>query len=60
MPYAFTEQGIAMLSCVLKSKKAIQVNITIFRAFVMIRQYAMNYQELSDRLRQVKGKFDDV
>lgn len=60
MPYAFTEQGISMLSSVLKSEKAIQVNIAIIRAFVMIRQYALNYQELSDRLRQVEGKFDDV
>jgi len=59
-PMAFTEHGVAMLSTVLKSRKAIEVNIAIIRAFVMIRQYAMNYQELSDRLRQVEGKFDDV
>ena len=40
-PFAFTEQGIAMLSSVLKSKKAIQINISIIRAFVMMRQWAI-------------------
>ena len=39
-PFAFTEQGVAMLSSVLKSKKAIHMNISIMRAFVMIRQWA--------------------
>ncbi|TDE18625.1 ORF6N domain-containing protein [Dyadobacter psychrotolerans] len=41
-PFAFTEQGVAMLSSILKSKKALQVNITIMRAFVMIRQYYLD------------------
>jgi hypothetical protein len=44
MPYAFTEQGVAMLSSVLNSAKAIEVNIAVIRAFVMIRQYATNLQ----------------
>ena len=43
MPYAFTEQGVSMLSSVLKSKKAIVVNIVIIRAFVLLRQHLMNY-----------------
>jgi hypothetical protein len=43
--YAFSEQGIAMLSSVLKSKLAIQINISIMRAFVMIRQWAFTHQE---------------
>jgi len=43
MPYAFTEQGVSMLSSVLKSKKAIVVNIAIIRAFVLLRQHLMNY-----------------
>jgi len=59
-PFAFTEQGVSMLSSVLKSKKAIQVNIAIMRAFVMIRQYALTYKELSDRLKEVEGKFPDI
>ena len=59
-PYAFTEQGLAMLSGVLSSDKAINVNITIMRAFVMIRQYALTYKELTDKLKEIEGKFTDV
>ena len=59
-PFVFTEQGVSMLSSVLKSKKAIQVNIAIMRAFVMIRQYALTYKELSDQLKGIEGKFTDV
>ena len=62
--YAFTEQGVAMLSSVLRSKKAIQINISIMRAFVMMRQWALNHQELSarlDTLEQEYGqKFSDI
>jgi hypothetical protein len=60
IPYAFTEQGLAMLSGILNSDKAINVNITIMRAFVMIRQYALTYKELTDRLKEIEGKFEDV
>ena len=63
-PFAFTEQGIAMLSSVLKSKKAIQMNIAIMRTFVMMRQYALSYQELSEKLLELEKlhnqKFDDI
>ncbi len=59
-PYAFTEQGLAMLSGILNSDKAIQVNIAIMRAFVLIRQYALTYKELTDRLKEIEGKFTDV
>ena len=62
--YAFTEQGVAMLSSVLRSKKAIQINISIMRAFVMMRQWALNHQELSARLdaleQQYGQKFSDI
>ena len=62
--YAFTEQGVAMLSSVLRNKKAIQINISIMRAFVMMRQWALNHQELSarlDTLEQEYGqKFSDI
>jgi hypothetical protein len=62
--FAFTEQGIAMLSSVLKSKKAIQMNIAIMRAFVMMRQFALTYQELSEKIieleKQHNQKFDDI
>jgi hypothetical protein len=63
-PFAFTEQGIAMLSSVLKSKKAIQMNIAVMRAFAMIRQFALTYHELSEKLleleKQHSQKFDDI
>jgi hypothetical protein len=63
-PFAFTEQGIAMLSSVLKSKKAIQMNITIMRAFVIMRQFTLTYQELSEKLLELEKlhnqKFDDI
>ena len=62
--YAFTEQGVAMLSSVLRSKKAIQINISIMRAFVMMRQWALNHQELGARLdaleQQYGQKFSDI
>ena len=54
-PFAFTEQGIAMLSSVLKSKKAIQMNIAIMRAFVMMRQFALSFQELSEKLLELEN-----
>ena len=63
-PFAFTEQGIAMLSSVLKSKKAIHMNISIMRAFVMMRQWALTHQELSKRLDALEQhygqKFSDI
>ena len=64
LPYAFTEQGLAMLSGVLKSDKAINVNIAIMRAFVFIRQYALTHKDLTERLKELeakhKKKFKDV
>jgi len=59
-PFAFTEQGVAMLSSILKSPKAIEVNIQIVRAFVYLRQYALSHKDLAERLRALEGKFTDV
>jgi len=53
-PFAFTEQGVSMLSSVLKSKKALQVNIAIMRTFVFMRQYALTHKDLTDRLTEVE------
>jgi hypothetical protein len=50
LPYAFTEHGVTMLSSVLKSKKAIDTNILVIRAFVALRQYALGYAELKQQL----------
>ena len=55
-PYAFTEQGVAMLSSVLNSEIAIDINIAIVRAFVMIRQFALTYQELNEKLIELEKK----
>ncbi len=54
----FTEQGIAMLSTVLKSEKAIQVNIAIMRAFVFIRQYALNHRDLTEKLDELEKRYN--
>ena len=63
-PYAFTEQGLAMLSGVLNSEKAINVNIAIMRAFVISRQYALNHKDLTEKLKKLESKtnkkFKDV
>ncbi|MBI4358474.1 MAG: ORF6N domain-containing protein [Candidatus Omnitrophica bacterium] len=55
-PYAFTEQGIAMLSSVLNSERAIQVNITIMRAFVKLRQLASAHSELAKKLAELEKR----
>ena len=64
LPYAFTEQGVAMLSAVLNSQRAVNASIAIMRAFVMIRQWALTYQELSDKLSDLEKlhnqKFNDI
>ena len=57
-PSAFTEQGIAMLSSVLRSQKAIQTNIVIMRAFVFVRQYALTHKDLTDKLKELEEKYD--
>ncbi|MBA3985068.1 MAG: ORF6N domain-containing protein [Flavobacteriales bacterium] len=57
-PFVFTEQGVAMLSSVLRSKVAIEINISIMRAFVYIRQYALTYRDLSEKLNQLESKYN--
>lgn len=57
-PYAFTEQGVAMLSSVLKSDKAVEVNISIMRAFVFIRQYALTHKDLTEKLKELESKYN--
>ncbi|GHU96898.1 hypothetical protein FACS1894156_8350 [Bacteroidia bacterium] len=64
LPYAFTEQGVAMLSGVLRSPVAIEVNISIMRAFVMVRQFALEYstlkQQLDKFMMDTNTKFSEV
>jgi hypothetical protein len=57
-PYVFTEQGIAMLSGVLRSPRAVQVNIEIMRAFVKIRQWLSSNADLSRRVAALEKKYD--
>jgi len=58
LPYAFTEQGVAMLSSVLNSERAIKVNIEIMRAFVRLRQILASNKELAKRLDVLEKKYD--
>jgi len=57
-PYAFTEQGVAMLSSVLNSERAVKVNIEIMRAFVRLRQILASNKELAKRLDELEKKYD--
>ena len=62
LPYAFTEQGVAMLSSVLKSRRAVLVNIAIMRAFVLIREALTAHKELALKLKELElkvGKHDE-
>ncbi len=58
-PYAFTEQGVAMLSSVLKSPRAIQVNIEIMRAFVRLRRWLSSHAELAQKLADLEARYDE-
>ena len=58
LPYAFTEQGVAMLSSVLRSRRAVQVNIEIMRAFVRLRAILASHVQLARRLDGLERKYD--
>jgi len=64
LPFVFTEQGVAMLASVLNSETAIQVNIQIVRAFIALRQYALGYAELYQKLEnfmvETNLQFNDI
>jgi phage regulator Rha-like protein len=57
LPYVFTEQGVSMLSSVLKSKKAIQINVQIMRTFVAMRQWAIENKDMAQRLAEIEHYF---
>jgi hypothetical protein len=57
-PHVFTEQGVAMLSSVLKSKRAAQANIAIMRAFVRLREMIASHKDLAHRLNELEKKYD--
>ena len=58
LPYAFTENGVAMLSSVLNSKRAVQVNIQIMRTFTKIREMLITHKDLTKRLDELEKKYD--
>ena len=58
LPYAFTEQGVAMLSSVLRSSRAVQVNIAIMRTFVRLREMLLSNTELARKLAALENKYD--
>jgi hypothetical protein len=58
LPYAFTEQGVAMLSSVLRSRRAVLVNIQIMRAFVNLKRMALTYTELKRKIESMEKKYD--
>ena len=64
LPFAFTEQGVAMLASILNSPKAIEINISIVRAFIALRQYALGYAELNQKLENfmiaTNMQFNDI
>ena len=57
-PYAFTEQGVAMLSTVLRSRRAIEVNIAIMRTFVRLRQLLVSHEDLARKMAALENKYD--
>lgn len=59
LPYAFTEQGVAMLSGILNSDKAIQMNIAIMRAFVEVRKILVRQNDLKEQLREIREKLGE-
>jgi len=59
LPYVFTEQGVAMLSSVLNSERAIQVNVEIMRAFVRLRQILSTHKDLARKLSELESKYDE-
>jgi hypothetical protein len=59
LPYVFTEQGVAMLSSVLKSERAVRVNIAIMRAFVKLREMIASHKDLAKRLDELEKKYDE-
>ena len=59
LPQAFTEQGVAMLSGILRSKRAVQVNIIIMRAFVRLRQVLATHKELAHKLKELEHKYEN-
>lgn len=57
-PFAFTETGVAMLSSILKSGRAVEMNIAIIRTFIELRKIAVNYEDILKKLKQIENNYD--
>ena len=57
-PYAFTEHGVTMLASVLRSEKAIKMNIAIVEAFIALKEFAITYKDLAEKLNELENKYD--
>ena len=58
-PYAFTEHGVTMLASILRSEKAVEMNIFVVRAFIALRQFALHYKELADEIQEIRQTVDN-
>jgi hypothetical protein len=58
LPYVFTQEGVAMLSSVLRSEQAVQVNIAVMRAFVRMREVMISHKEMARRIDAMEGTYD--
>ena len=56
LPFAFTEHGVTMLASVLKSKRAIKMNIAIVKAFIALKQFTLNYKELAEQINELRDR----
>lgn len=54
LPFAFTEHGVTMLASILKSRKAVKMNIAVVRAFIALKQFALNYKDLTYQIKEIK------
>lgn len=59
LPFAFTEHGVTKLASVLKSKKAVQMNIATVREFIAFKQFAINYKELAQQIKELRDTTDN-
>jgi hypothetical protein len=58
LPYAFTEHGVTMVASILRSEKAVKMNIAIVRAFIALREMAMHYKELAQKIEELEKKYN--
>lgn len=58
LPFVFTEHGVTMLACILRSEKAIKMNLAIVRAFIALREMSISYRELTQKIQELEKKYN--